>query len=299
MPYTQVNLADLPAPQIVREIDYETILRGMKDACVRLRPDMAPVLEVESEPAVKVLQVCAAYAMMLRAQINDAARSLLLAYASGSDLDHLAALFGVERATFVDATLDAPAVMEDDANFRIRVQLSLEGFSSAGPRGAYEFHARSADGRVKDIAVVGPGDPALAVPPGTVRIFVLSTAGDGTADASLLGAVSAAVNAENVRPLTDTVIVESAIIQPFPVTAQLEVKAGPDRSIILQSAQSQLAAYLSEVHAIGAKVALSGIHAALHVPGVERVIVTNPAGDIVPPPHVAPFASATNITLAE
>jgi phage-related baseplate assembly protein len=38
------------------------------------------------------------------------------------------------------------AVMESDADLRLRAQQAFEGLSVAGPVGAYEYHGRSADG---------------------------------------------------------------------------------------------------------------------------------------------------------
>ena len=46
--------------------------------------------------------------------------------------------------------------------------------SVAGPTGAYEFHALSADGDVKDAAATSPA-------PGEVVVTVLSRTGDGAA----------------------------------------------------------------------------------------------------------------------
>ena len=57
--------------------------------------------------------------------------------------------------------------MESDTALRYRIQLSLEGYSTAGPVGAYVFHGLSADGRVKDISADSPS-------PGQVLITVLS-----------------------------------------------------------------------------------------------------------------------------
>lgn len=298
MAYSQVNLADLPAPKLVREIAFEDILAEMKAACVRIHPTMEPILQVESEPAVKVLEVAAAYVMMLRAEINDAARGVLLAYATGSDLDHLGALFGVERYVLQEATDISPVEFETDVSFRARIQMSFEGFSSAGPRGAYDFHARSADGRVKDVSVVGPQDAgAITVPPGQVNIYVLSSAGNGAAPDDLISSVSAAVNAEDVRPLCDTVVVQSATIQNYTVAAAIEVFDGPDRAVILAEAQAALADYLAASHALGATIARSGIHGALHRPGVRRVTLTQPAADIVTPPNTAPYATSVTVTI--
>ena len=299
MAYSQVNLADLPAPKLVREIDFEDILTGMKAACIRVHPSMAPILQVESEPAVKILEVAAAYAMMLRAEVNDAARAVLLAYATGSDLDHIGARFGVERAVLQPATDFAPAEIESDASLRTRIQLSFEGFSSAGPRGAYDFHARSADGRVKDVSVVGPhDDETITVTPGHVHVYVLSTVGAGSASSDLLTAVGAALNADNVRPLCDTVTVLSATIQNFTVAATIEVFDGPDAAVILAEAQAALTAYLEASHALGATIARSGIHGALHRPGVRMVTLTQPTADIEAPPNVAPLATSVTVSLA-
>lgn len=296
MAYTQVNLAELPAPKLVRELSYEDILAEMKSACSILLPEMAPVLQLESEPAVKVLQVAAAYVLMVRAEINDAARGVLLAYATGSDLDHLGALFGVERSIVQDATDLAPAILEDDGSLRQRIQLSLEGFSVAGPRGAYEFHALSAHPKIKDVSVLSPGNAELPGEPGTVRVFVLTSDGDGTASPEVVTAVSMALNAENIRPLTDSVTVATAIIAPFSVEAEIEIFDGPDSAVVIAEAEARLAEYLASTHSIGATVAISGIHGALHRPGVRLVTVSSPAEDIHSAPNVAPFCTGVTIT---
>ena len=299
MAYSQVDLSSLPAPNIVETLDYEAILAEMKAACIALMPNIEPVLQLESEAANKVLQVAAAYVLMIRAEINDGAKAVLLAYATGSDLDHIGALYGVERAVIQEQTEDDDEVLEDDDSFRSRIQIAPEGFSVADPRGAYEFHALSADADVKDVAVIGPGNPSLPVPSGHVNLYVLSATGDGTADPALLELVGAAVNAEDVRPLTDTVTVSSATVASFEVTARIEMLNGPDTGVVLEEAQAALTEYLDTAHAIGATVAISGIHGALHRPGVRRVVITAPVADIIAAPNVAPFATTVTITVTE
>ena len=299
MAYSQVDLSSLPAPNIVETLDYEAILAEMKAACIALMPNIEPVLQLESEAANKVLQVAAAYVLMIRAEINDGAKAVLLAYATGSDLDHIGALYGVERAVIQEQTEDDDEVLEDDDSFRSRIQIAPEGFSVAGPRGAYEVHALSADADVKDVAVIGPGNPSLPVPSGHVNLYVLSATGDGTADPALLELVGAAVNAEDVRPLTDTVTVSSATVASFEVTARIEMLNGPDTGVVLEEAQAALTEYLDTAHAIGATVAISGIHGALHRPGVRRVVITAPVADIIAAPNVAPFATTVTITVTE
>ncbi|MCS0770132.1 contractile injection system protein, VgrG/Pvc8 family [Escherichia coli] len=52
--------------------------------------------------------------------------------------------------------------MESDEALRLRVPAAFEGLSVAGPTAAYEFHARSADGRVADASATSPA-PAEVV----------------------------------------------------------------------------------------------------------------------------------------
>lgn len=298
MAYVKVDLSALPAPSVIEPISFEDILADLKLTVSTMFPSIEPVLQLESEPAVKVLQACAAYVMLTRARVNDAAKSMLLAYAIGTDLDHIGAMLGVERKIIEQATATSPALYESDAEFRNRIQLSLEGFSTAGPRGAYEFHALSAHPDVRDVFVAGPGTPLLTVPPGHVEVYVLARDGAGIPSAEVLADVEAALNSENVRPLCDTVDVAAATIGPYTVSATLHVPPGPAGEAILAEAQLALADYLASVHRIGATVAISGIHAALHRTGVMNVTVATPAADIVAAPNVAPYATATTITLA-
>ncbi|MCP6065972.1 baseplate J/gp47 family protein, partial [Klebsiella pneumoniae] len=86
--------------------------------------------------------------------------------------------------------------MESDSDLRQRIPAAFEGMSVAGPAGAYEFHAMSADGRVAD-------DTANSPAPAEVTVAVLSREGDGTASDDLLLAVSTALNDETVRPVGD------------------------------------------------------------------------------------------------
>jgi phage-related baseplate assembly protein len=290
--YVAIDLSQVPAPAIVEALDYETILASMRADLLQRAPELAAALEVESEMLLKLLQVCAYRELLLRARVNDAARAVMLATATGSDLDNLAALLGVERPVLnpgnPGANPPVAATMESDAEFRRRVQLSLEGFSTAGPRGAYEFHARR-EVSVKDVSVSSPA-------PGEVVVTILSRTGNGEADAAMVAAVSGLLAAEDVRPLCDNVIVQSAIIQTYEVIAQIAVDDGPDASAVLADAQNRLETYVASVHAVGRAVRLSGIFAALHTAGVSSVELTSPVADIVPPENGAAWCSSMTVT---
>ena len=64
--------------------------------------------------------------------------------------------------------------VENDENLRERIQLAPEYFSVAGPRGAYEYWARTAHQGIVDVAVVGPPETE----PGNVHIYPLMQGGE-------------------------------------------------------------------------------------------------------------------------
>lgn len=297
MSFTRVNLNGLPEPDVIEPLDYEVIVQQLKDAVAVAHPAMAPVLQIEGEPATKVLEVCAAFVLMTRARVNHAARGVMLAFASGTTLDHLAALFGVQRMEIEPATDTAPAVYEGDDDLRARAQLAIEGFSVAGPRGAYLFHALSAHPDVLDVSVAGPGD-GVGILPGTVVISVVSRDVDGVPDAEVLAAVEAAVNDRSVRPLTDNVVVQAAARRTFSVNAVLHIAPDTPAALVQDAATTALYAYVSERLQAGGTVALSGIYAALQQTGVQRVSLTSPAADVVATPFQFPVMTSATITTA-
>lgn len=293
--YSAIDLSQIPAPDVIEPLDFETILAGLKAAIIADAPELAGVLALESEPVVKLLEVMTYRSLLDRARVNDAARAVMLATATGADLDNLAALFGVARLTVTPGAPEAippvPAVLEADADLRTRTQLALEGFSTAGPRGAYLFHALSASGEVLDASVVSPA-------PGKVLVTVLSRSGSGAASADLVATVAAALNDEDVRPLCDEVQVTGAEIIDYVVTATLTMFAGPDGEAVRAAAEAAVRAYVAQSHRLGRSVRRSGLFRALHQPGVERVDLVAPAVDIEPSARHAAWCSAVSVTVA-
>jgi len=290
MTRARIDLASLPAPEVIETLDYEAILEAMLSD-LRAR-DEAFSAVVESDPAYKILEVAAYREMLLRQRVNDAARSVMLAFSSGSDLDHLAALFGVSRLV-ADAGNPAaippiPPTMESDKRLRYRAQMAFEGLSVAGPVGAYEFHALGASGQVKDVSIQSPA-------PGRVDVIVLSQAGDGTPDAELLGVVEGCVNRDDVRPLTDEVAVIAAEIIHYDLAATLILYEEPDASVVLAASRSAAQSHVANQHALGRDITLSGLYAALHQTGVQKVILTSPADNIVVSPYQAAWCDSVNV----
>ncbi|MNE56873.1 Baseplate J-like protein [compost metagenome] len=166
------------------------------------------------------------------------------------------------------------AIMESDSDFRVRIQQAFEGLSVAGSSGSYEYHGRSADGRVADVSATSPS-------PANVLISVLSREGDGTASAELVAIVDKALNDEDVRPVADRVTVRSATIVNYNIDALLYLYPGPEAEPIRRAAEAKLKSYISAQHRLGRDIRLSAIYAALHAEGVQRVELKSPQADIV------------------
>lgn len=285
-----LDLSGLPAPDVVEQLDFETILAAMVADLTARWPDFDAL--VESEPAMKLLQVCAYRELVLRQNFNDRARSLMLAFAGGADLDHLAALFGVTRLVVTPANpvTGAAAVLESDDALRRRILLAPDSWSIAGPASAYVYHALSAAPTLADASATSPS-------PGEVVVAILSASGTGAANAGEIAAVEAVVNADGVRPLTDHVTVQSAQILPYAVQATLTLYAGPDSATIMAAAQASIAAFTAAARRLGRDVPRSALIAALHVGGVQKVALAQPSADVICTPLQA--ANCTGITLSQ
>jgi len=294
-----IDLSQLPAPDVVEELDYENLLAERKATLISLYPAdqqeaIARTLALESEPIVKLLQENAYREVLLRQRVNEAAQAVMLSRAAGNDLDQLGGNFNVSRLVMTPAdegTLPpTPAQWESDGDFRMRIQQAFEGLSVAGPTGAYEFHGRSSDGRVADARATSPS-------PACVTVSVLSIEGDGSASDDLLATVAAALNNENVRPVGDRVTVQSALIVNYSVEAVLYLYPGPEAAPIQAAAEAKLKRYISAQHRLGRDIRLSAIYAALHVEGVQRVALLHPLADIVLDNTQASYCTQYSLTV--
>lgn len=295
-----VDLKKLPAPKVVQELSYETLLTQRKEKFLSLqesdemRQHWQARLQLESEPVVKLLEENAYLELLLRTNINESAKAVMLAYATGSDLDQLGALFGVTRliiqAEDLKSNPPTTAKYEDDERFRTRIQISLEGLTTAGSRASYQFHALSTSAKIKDVDVTSPTA-------GTVKVAILSTEGQGTADGDLIKAVKEQLNAEHIRPLTDTVLVESAVILTYEIQATITLYPSVLESVVMGNVNQAITSYVNKQHSLGIDITRSGIYAALHQEGVQNVKLTKPMDDLIVQPHQAAYCTQIQVNL--
>ncbi len=288
-----LDLSRLPAPLVLESLDFEALYQeALTDFRALMGGNWSAALE--SDPVVKLLEKAAYDKMMGRARINDAAKALLLAFARDSDLDHLAANYNVQRLQVVAADPGAvppiEAQYESDDSLVERTLLAFEGMSIAGPRDAYVFHAMSADGRVADARASSPS-------PATVEVSILSRIGEGLASEDLLEVVRQALNDEEVRPVGDRVIVQSASLIDYQIAAVLYLYPGPEIELSLTEAKAALERYINTQRRLGRDIRRSAIHAALHVSRVQRVELIQPAEDVVVLDHEAANCTGFSVVI--
>lgn len=274
-----IDLSQLPAPQVIEALDFESILAELKADLVARHPAAADVLDLESEPLIKLLEVVAYRELLLRARYNDEARALLLAYAIGTDLDHIGITYYQEARLLVTPADPVPvppvaAVYEADADYRLRLALKPASYSVAGPRDAWRFHALSADGSIKSVSVDSPE-------PGTTSVYVLSRTGGGVPTGEVIAIVFAALNDEEVRPLSENVAVYAATPVDYAIEVDLTVYPVPAGDAAQAAATAALQALADNGYQLGNDITLSAITAAAQRPGVKRSAIVLPAADVV------------------
>lgn len=261
--FSAIDLSALAPPDIIETLDYEAIVREMRDDLVARFPLIAGVIDLESEPARKLIETFAYRELRLRARINDGARAVLLASSYGTNLDHLAALFGTARQEG-----------ESDERLRRRVQLAPEAFSVAGPEGAYQYHVLTVAPWARDVS-------AIMAQPGVVRVTVLRSGPDPVPTEAERETIRVHLRAEAIRPLTDVVQVLPPTVRTVTIEARLTLYPGPDAGVVQSRATAALGDWLERNRMLGMNLRRSAIFAKLHQEGVHSVELIAPADDLI------------------
>ncbi len=265
-----LDLSRFPAPLAIRGVDFEAIVSA-RIARLKALFDAGQVpYDVETlltDPATILERADAYQEVLTLARVNDAVRAVMVAFATGSDLDHLGAFYGVKRREITSGKY------ENDAEFRKYVLLAPEAWSAAGPIGAYVFHAGQADPRVLNVDVWSPK-------PGEVKVAVQARDGDRTAPRDLVLAVSAYLRKPNIKPLTDQLSVRSVVNIPYQIRGTAYVLPGPDPQAAKTAAVESLTAMAAARWTPARDVPLSAIHHAAMVGAVDKFVLQSPTADI-------------------
>lgn len=249
-----IDLQSLPPPSVVEQLAYETIVQQHKaklaDGLRQYLPSIDEILKLESEPLVKLIETHALHELFFRADVNDRARQHLLAFANGTNLDHLAAMFGVERMEG-----------ESDDRLRMRLQLRIAALGAQGTREHYEFHAMTASLLVRAVR-------ASQSAPGIV--LVMLWVADPVQAPAVRAAVEAALNSDAARMLGVTLTIAAAVPKPINITARItRTRSAPGE--LLASLETRVRSAFAEMGTMSGTVPRSYITALLHVDGVHAV----------------------------
>ncbi|MCF6435235.1 baseplate J/gp47 family protein [Pseudoalteromonas sp. MMG022] len=286
--FNLLDMSKVPLPDTITELDFEQTLSQLKERLLSHYPQYAEALSFESEPMQVMLEMLAYQQLLFDGKLNDAIKGNMLASATGNDLDAIAARYNLARQD-----------SETDERFKRRIQMVFEGLNTAGSKQAYQFHALSADARVKDVYVLSPE-------PCDIHLTILSHEQNGEPSDELLNTLrnhfgldadgSISKHASKVRPLGDRLTITGPTVKPFSLDVAIEIAPGPAASVVEQTVKAALSQYLAQQSLLGRDISQMGLFAALNQPGVESGRIINPNTDI----HIAAneVAVCTGITVS-
>ncbi|MBI3727367.1 MAG: baseplate J/gp47 family protein [Burkholderiales bacterium] len=247
---SMIDLKSLPPPAVIEVLDFEALVTAHKQDLLQRQPSAANVLALPSEPLVKQVEAFAYREMLLRGRINDAARANLLAFATGTDLDHKGAFYDLARLP-----------SEPDDRYRSRIQLRIAALAGNGTAEQYRLLALSASANVRDANVTSQT-------PGVINVVLWLI--DASQAQATSATVLAAMNAPNARPLGVPVSVAVARPVVLNVSATLWREASAPADIVTKITSS-FSASLATYASLGRSVPLSWVTAQLQQPGIVRV----------------------------
>ena len=114
-------------------------------------------------------------------------------------------------------TTTGGADTEDDDSLRDRIYNAPSAYSTAGAAGAYEYHTKSVNPTISDVVV-------QSTTPGTVEVYFICDGGELPSD-SLIEEVTDHLMDNNIRPLTDNVVVQAPKTQAYNVSLTYYIAA--------------------------------------------------------------------------
>lgn len=185
-------------------------------------------------------------------------------------------------------TTEGGAEEESDADYYERMRESTESFSTAGPVNSYIYHAKSVSAAVADVVATSPE-------PGKVDVRVLLQ--DSTQPSeTVLEQIEEALNAEDVRPLTDVVTVSAPGTVEFEIdlTFYIERNSQASSSVIDADTRAAVEEYISwQTSKMGRDINPSYLIQKIMAAGAKRVEVRKPVFTKIEETKVATLKRST------
>lgn len=209
-------------------------------------------------------------------------------YAPGTISKILDPLAFVSLVENIDTTGGGSDV-ETDEQLRGRIKLAPSQYSSAGSRASYLFYAKSANALITDVSVSSPI-------PGTVLIVPLTES--EVTPAQVLDDIYNVCSAENVRPLTDTVIAAAPTRKDYEIKVDVVLYEGADATTERAEITGVLEEYAQEKRGkLGLDIIRSHIAQKCRLANVYDVTVISPAENLIITDEQFPNCTAINVTI--
>lgn len=171
---------------------------------------------------------------------------------------------------------------EEDTAFYNRMRESEESYTTAGPRGSYKYHAKTVSSLISDVSAESTED-------GIADIRIMLYGGE-LPDEELIAKVQAYLSADDIRPMTDKVVVSAPTTIPFNINATYYISG--DKVATTQDIKNAVEVatenyILWQTQKMGRDINPSYFNAMLMESGIKRVEITEPLFTNVPKGSVA------------
>lgn len=177
---------------------------------------------------------------------------------------------------------------ETDTAFYNRMRESEESYTTAGPRGSYAYHAKSVSSLISDVSAESPQEGAA-----DVRIMLY---GGELPSEELIQKVQEYLSADDIRPMTDKVVVAAPTTVEFDIEATYYIptdKAASTKEIKQEVELATENYILWQTSKMGRDINPSYFNAMLMESGIKRAEITKPAFTQIPKGSVAVIKNCT------
>ncbi len=178
--------------------------------------------------------------------------------------------------------------LETDDNFRERIYLAPESYTSAGSKGAYEYYVRTYDSTVEDVHITSPLPRHVAI-----RCIL---AGGELPEEEYINGLTAYLSSDEVKMLTDKIDVETPETVDYALNMTYYINQSDSASAItIQTAVNNAVAQyiLWQKSRIGRDINPDELIKLVKEAGAKRVVVTSPVFTAISTDSVAKLTTQT------
>lgn len=224
----------LPVPQVIEEISEQEMLNRLVDNTQTASPSWEAR---ETDHAYIILENTSAYAVLLRAFLNNQLGQGFIRYAVGSNLDNIAALMNLTRE-----------VGETDESLRTRVLVEPRAQVVVGTADAIRYHVGESQANILDSAISVQSNR-------DVHVYFLMGGNPPTAPTSSQRTTTQTyINAAGRKSVIDTYVVQAPTITTVYVSATIHHFARYTEAETTTSVNAALDAFREENFRLGQSI---------------------------------------------